>query len=585
MKRGIFYTGCRTAAGLAALGLCLATVACTTANGPTDDDASASTTPGRSNTITKPTTDLHTGAPAHTETTSHTDHIQTAIDTRLASASLTGQADAALVEFYRQRNNEPAWYDDGQLGDLGRTLVATIETIDRQGLVATDYLADDVRNEMGAGAAGPLSPSDIAARDVALSRGFLRLAKDLHHGIVADPKVRASFPAKTPGPDYTGALEQAADDDPARVLAGLGPQQPGYPKLVDALARYRAIQGNGGWPTIPDGPVLRQGMQDTRIATLWRRLQITGDAPADQPAPSRYDDTIMAAMRHYQRRNGLGVDGLLGVNTLAALNVSARARVGAIVRNLERWRWMPSQFGPRYIAVNVPAFTLIAVDNDQQQLSMNVIVGGSYDDRATPIFGDTMRYLVFRPYWNVPHGIAADEIVPKQRANSGYLASKHYQIVKVFGPNAEVLPATPANIDAVARGELNIRQEGGPNNALGLVKFIFPNHHAVYLHSTPADSLFDRTQRDLSHGCVRVSDPEALAAFVLSEQPAWTRARIDDAMHNGDWQHVDLAEGIPVYLMYQTAFVVDDTVNFRADLYDRDPALRAAMNTRFAERI
>lgn len=505
-----------------------------------------------------------------------------AIAARLKGMNASNEQLKGLKAFYKNNGYVPAWFDaDGTPRDNARAYFSTIPHLDEQGLAPASY-RNPTLQDVVSGETPVESPEALARYDVALSQQFVALAHDLHSGVIDDPAIHVQWQEPNEPVDYQDVLARAADGQVEDIIAGLAPQQPEYQQLKRALARYRQIADDGGWPQIPEGEVLREGMKDPRIATLWTRLQATGDAPDGQSAPKAYNDTIMSAMKHYQTRNGLKVDGLLGPSTRDALNVTAAQRIDEIKLNMERWRWMPASFGDRYIAVNVPAFELDAYDANGQNLDMNVIVGGSYNDRETPIFGDSMQYLVFRPYWNVPPSIAADEIVPKQRDNPNYMASKHYQIVANFGPDAQPMAITPANVNAVAAGDLLVRQDGGPDNALGLVKFIFPNDMAIYLHSTSAQQLFDRTDRDLSHGCVRVEDPVALATFALNGDPSWSRADIDHAMHTGGRKRVDLPESIPVYLQYWTAFVDDDTVNFRADLYDHDDELDSALKSKAA---
>ncbi|WP_423822187.1 L,D-transpeptidase family protein [Salinisphaera sp. SPP-AMP-43] len=567
----------KAAQGAAGSLLIVAVAACATATSPADTaHTQTDAAPTTSTTMAQGTTAPEVGQNGALQQSP----LRQAMTQR---TEMTGDnaAGTALKSFYADRDQRPVWFDDqGRITDRAVALVDYVGQIGRQGLLPTDYL--DSSSAQRVTAEPPASPSDLADDEITLSQTFLILARDLHHGRVDDDSIRAQWPTPNKSVDYRQALSQASQGNPGDVLDALAPQQPAYKNLIGALAAYRKLEDNGGWPTIDDGPVLKQGMTDPRIAVLWQRLQVTGDAPAELSAPQQYDTVIMDAVRHYQKRNGLKTDGVFGPNTRKALNVPVTRRIEEIRVNLERWRWMPDSFGDRYIAVNVPDFSLRAV-NGEQSLNMPVIVGGSYNDRATPIFGDMMRYLVFRPFWNVPAGIAADEIVPEVRKDPNYLASKNYQIVKRFSPDAQPMAVTPAHIDAVAAGKLHIRQAGGPNNALGLVKFIFPNKHAVYLHSTPADQLFNRTDRDLSHGCVRVADPEGLAAFVLSDKSAWSQQHIDSAMHTGQRQRVDLPEPIPVYLMYWTAFVKDNTVNFRSDLYDHDPKLDTALTATSAQ--
>jgi len=511
----------------------------------------------------------------------------------------------AVADYYASHDEAPAWFDDESAPRPAiKSLLDTLSRADRQGLTVADYgydvLAQRIQSIEDAGQT--LSPDDIATLDIRLSLAFVAYAVDLHRGRVEPGRdVRPRWYEELPTGDYAGALARATDaGDVDDALAELRPPHAGYTLLVKALADYRAIVDNGGWPTIGDGPLLETGMRDARVPVLRRRLHITGDLPPDSPmgddlgdgvasldnldrdqpvnlTSARFDRDLADSVRHFQARHGLATDGRVGPATRAALNVSAAARVHQIELNLERWRWLPGDLGDRYVMVNIPEYRLRAYDHGQAVLQMNVVVGKSYDDRATPVFSDRMKYVIFRPYWNIPYGIAVKEILPKARANIGYLAARQYQIVKVFGPNAKPLAATQANLDRVEAGDLRMRQAAGPHNALGLIKFMFPNEYAVYLHDSPSEQLFSRTERDFSHGCVRVADPAALAEFVLAGRPEWTPAHIDEALHSGKRQRVNLAQELPVYLIYWTAFVNDDGVQFRNDLYNHDPQLERAM--------
>ncbi|KEZ78781.1 L,D-transpeptidase family protein [Salinisphaera hydrothermalis] len=517
-----------------------------------------------------------------TKTPPPPDAVKQAIVHRLdTTPHETPAARAALLGFYDQRDDAPAWFapDARTPRDVSGQFIDYLKGIDRQGLSRRHYI--DSTTWAALQVPGVRRPDALARQDIALSRAFLGLARDIDNGRVHNAAIRSDW-RHDPDPTNDDARLTTAlqDDDPSQVLNALQPDHAGYRELIAALAHYRDIQSAGGWPRIASGPTLRAGMQDPRIPTLRERLHITGDLddPSATAATARtYTPRLADAVRHFQRRHGLDADGRVGPDTLTALDVPVGVRIDTLKLNLERWRWMPRHFGPRYIAVNIPAFSLTAVDDGVTELAMNVIVGGAHDNRATPVFADRMRYLIFRPFWNVPHHIAVDEIVPHARRDPQYMADRGYQIVKAFAPHATPLPVTPQHLSDVVAGRLQIRQAGGRGNALGLVKFMFPNPYAVYLHSTPATSLFSRSQRDLSHGCVRVADPVALARFALAGRRDWNTARIQQAMHQGGRQRVNLAQPLPVYLMYWTAFVNADGVNFRRDIYGRDARLGQAL--------
>jgi len=321
-------------------------------------------------------------------------------------------------------------------------------------------------------------------------------------------------------------------------LAAMTPQDSSYTVLREAFARYKGIVAAGGWPKVG-------GVADA--AALRRRLAIEGDL-SDTTAST--GDAMTSAIREFQERHGLAVTGRLSKATIEALNVSADERLTQIASNLERMRWLPRSLGSRYILVNVPAFRLEAYDSGQKKLEMKVVVGSENQGRSTPVFSDSMEFVVFRPYWSVPPSIAAKEFFPKYGAN---------------------LPAAYETYHE--KGALRIRQHPGEKNALGLVKFLFPNDFNIYLHDTPAKALFQQTDRAASHGCNRLEHPDQLAESVLD----WSNERVEQAMHGAENRTIALERKIPVYIVYFTAYSRDGQLYFADDLYGRDEALEDQM--------
>jgi murein L,D-transpeptidase YcbB/YkuD len=487
----------------------------------------------------------------------------------------------ALRRFYEHRAFRPAWYDDGRWHDAADSLTAVLRRADRHGLVPADYGAAALAQSLSDTTAAALAPSALARLDVRLTAAAIDYATDLFNGRIAPEAVDPDWYLRDDTTDVGTMLTDAlARDSVPGALRRMAPRHPGYQRLQDALGTYRTLADAGGWPTVPAGDVLHPGDTSARVPVLRERLAMTNDLPAPDALErdSAYDAALARAVHHFQQRHGLTTDSLLGPSTRAALNVPATERARQIALNMERWRWLPDDLGRRHVLVNIPAFRLKAYRDGDLALRMDVVAGAAYQSRETPIFADTMEYVIFRPFWNIPPGIANGEILPKARGNRDYLVDNNYQIVSHYGPGAEVYDPYATSLDRVASGELRLREKAGPTNALGLVKFMFPNEYAVYLHDTPADHLFSKVERDFSHGCVRVERPEDLAVFVLSEKDDWTRDRIRRAMHQGSWQQVDLDAPIPVYLAYWTAFVdPDGTVNFRQDVYDHDGALDRAL--------
>jgi murein L,D-transpeptidase YcbB/YkuD len=414
-----------------------------------------------------------------------------------------------------------------------------------------------------------------AAWAAALEAALQRYLRHLHAGrvsprelgfrVVATPPSDAELAQRLAAAAARGALAPLVDD--------LRPPLAQYRHLRAALARYRLLADGTPLPALPAlgiGPAVPPGQEDAAAAALRQRLIAFGDlsAQALSPDPGGYDAVLADAVRRFQARHGLEPDGVLGRATLAELNVAPALRVRQIELALERLRWLPRRSGRPVIAVNIPMYRLWAwdrgADDDRPSLSMGVIVGKAMRTR-TPVFADELRYLVFRPYWNVPRSIVRDELLPAIARDPTYLARHDMELSSVPG---DELP--------------RIRQRPGPKNALGLVKFIFPNDANVYLHGTPAPQLFARSRRDFSHGCVRVEDPAALAHWLLQGQPDWSREAIVAAMEGGSTRQVDLPEPVPVLLYYLTAMVApeDGTLRFAADVYGHDRALERALARR-----
>ncbi|HQR56869.1 MAG TPA: L,D-transpeptidase family protein, partial [Burkholderiaceae bacterium] len=350
-----------------------------------------------------------------------------------------------------------------------------------------------------------------------------------------------------------------------------------------ALARYRALIDDPAWksplPPLPVGargspPKLEPGQPYAGLGPLRARLVALGDLAPDAVLATIYDGAWVDAVMSFQRRHGLTPDGIVGKATLAQLNVPPGVRERQIVLSLERLRWTPLLQGPRMIVINVPEFVLRAYevrgDRILVRATMKVIVGKSMDTR-TPLIEEQMRYIEFQPYWNVPPSIARGEVVPRLRRDAGYFDREGFEFVAAQGRVVETL--TPGMLDAVLAGTARIRQRPGPRNALGDIKFVFPNRENIYLHHTPSVQLFERDRRDFSHGCIRVEQPVALAMFALDGMPDWTEARIRHAMTETSPSTVRLADPIPVVIAYATAIVKDGRIHFFDDIYGHDRRL------------
>ena len=479
-----------------------------------------------------------------------------------------------VSRLYGAYGNIPLWLGEGGL-DKSRSAALT------QALLSTPQDALDTRRyPIGALATALVAldktkhptAAQYADADVLLTSAYAALGEDLLTGQV-EPKTMSQDWHIDPGEDHVdSALARSFRSDALdKALAQMRPQDEGYAALQKQLDRWRGIAAKG-WPTVPAGPALKPGdtADPARLEALRARLAAEGiaiapasaspGAPAGGAMATRnggaaYDRGLAAAVAEYQRRHAIGVDSILGEETVNSLNLSATYRLQQIAANLERYRWLPRTLGSRYILVNVPAFQLTAFDQGKPALQMKVIVGQEYEDKKTPVFSDSMEYVVFRPYWMITPEIQAKEIEPKIAVDPGYMAKND---LEYFDDH----------------GQQRIRQLPGPKNSLGLIKFMFPNDFNIYLHDTPEDQLFKKDVRAFSHGCIRLEKPEELARFVLG----WPADKIDQQMHDGPNNHtVGLPRKIPVYITYFTTYVVDGQLLFGNDLYSRDDELTHAV--------
>ncbi len=484
------------------------------------------------------------------------------------------EAYAVLSPFYKSREMAPLWVTGQEPNARARQMVEILARAHLDGLDPADYGA----GELGALLAAT-QPDRLAELELRLSLGLIRMASDLGVGRTA-PRVSDEklYPYREEV-DGAEVIRGAAEaKDLAAYLRAYQPQTPRYDRLKQALADYRALAKAGGWAPLPDGPTLKPGMTDARIAQLRARLRLWGDLSQDDDRalsggdPAFYDEALAVAVKRTQYRHGLAQDAAVGKATLAALNVPVEARIEQLVLNLERRRWMRDDFGQRYIFVNLADFKLKLVDEPKTLLDMRVVVGKPY--HKTPVFSEEMTYLEINPFWNVPPSIARKEILPKIKRDASYLAKHNFTLFSDWSGGAKVLD--PATIDwTLARNfPYKLRQGPGDGNSLGRLKFMFPNHFNVYLHDTPAKSLFEKASRSFSHGCIRVHDPVGLAAAVLALTPDWPQARIEAAIESGERTVVTLAEPVPVHISYLTAFVnKDGSIHFRGDIYQRDKQL------------
>jgi murein L,D-transpeptidase YcbB/YkuD len=332
-----------------------------------------------------------------------------------------------------------------------------------------------------------------------------------------------------------------------------------YKKLKEQLARYTDIAKKGGWPmvNISGKKPLKQGESSPDIATVKTHLYLTGDLPVNDTSMI-FNDTLTLALQSFQERFGLKTTGTINAETIKELNVPAIERVKQLLINLERMRWMPSQPEGKLILVNIPEFVLHVLENGKKVFDMKIVVGK--EGHNTMMFTKTLNQIVFSPYWNVPPSIVKDELLSEMAKDPNYLANQNMEIT------------------GESDGIPEIRQLPGEKNALGKVKFLFPNSHNIYFHDTPAKSLFERNRRAFSHGCIRLSEPEKMAGYLLQNNPSWDEMKIIEAMNTGQEQFVKLKDPVEVFITYYTAWVDEEgRLNFREDIYKHDAKIKRKM--------
>ena len=497
----------------------------------------------------------------------------------LRAAGIALQQPVALVQFYDQRAYEPAWLDTDGLLPPADALLKTVANAGREGLRATDYHHNEISKALDAIRVEPVaSIQQWADLDLLLTDTWLTYASHLLSGRLSPQKVDPQWTIKPRSRDLAAMLKEALEkNDVTAALDALSPTNTAYVRLRTALADYRELEKKGGWTRISPGPTLAKGVRHPRVKEVRARLRVTGElvkgTTDTRGAEDLFDEGLRQAVRRFQQRHGLPDNGAVGAETLAELNVPVSQRMRQIAVNMERWRWLPDDLGQRYILVNIPDFSMSVVEGSQRVLDAKVIVGKSV--LQTPVFTANMSYLVLSPRWNVPQTIAVKDKLPELRRDAYALARQNIRIYNQ-GKNEIDPRSVDWNTVSINNFPYRLRQDPGPRNALGKVKFMFPNPYNVYLHDTPSHDLFNRSQRTFSHGCIRISKPIELAEYLLKGDQRWTRDAILTASTSGRERIVQLPEEVPVHIVYWTAWVAEDgAVNFRNDIYERDkPLLR-----------
>ncbi len=463
-----------------------------------------------------------------------------------------------VKRLYGSFGNVPLWLELDGVQQRGNDLLAAIEQAPTHALTTDGYPLDSIKAVVNSdNVMKNATAQALADADVLLTAAYVAYASDMLIGQV-DPKTVSqawNIPARISEVD-SSLIQSLQSPSMAEALTAMAPGDSSYAILRSAYARYQTLATSGGWTPIPTGAPVKPGgtIALNRLSLLRQRLAVEGVlSDTTQPAATTgatYGTTLVEAVKLFQERHGLATTGILGKATLLALNVPVAERVQQIASNMERHRWLPRSLGSKYIYVNVPAFRVEAYDSGQKVFEMKVVVGAEYQGRATPVFADSMEFVVFRPYWNVTDAIAEKEIFPAMERDPGYLDRGNFELYS-------------------DHGKRRVRQKPGGANALGMVKFMFPNDFNIYLHDTPSKALFEQADRAASHGCIRLEKPDEMAEWVLG----WDVAKVHAAMDGADNQTVNLPKKIPVYIVYFTTYARDGQLYFADDLYGRDTVL------------
>ena len=484
-----------------------------------------------------------------------------------------------LPGLYQRRDFRPIWTDTV----MQEELISSIEDTYKEGLDPNDYHLEEInRLRAQLNTSDPQDPRMLALFDLLLTDSLARLA---YHSIFGKEDPLTHHPhwnlaVKIDDLDPVGFLEKAIESDSlARTISGWKPQLPIYQQLIMALAKYRSIQANGGWNPVPLGPTLRKGLEDQHVPLLRQRLAATGDLTDKSTDSMVFDETLEQAVIHFQGRHRLHPDGAVGRKTLEALNVSVEKRIDQIRVNLERARWVLHALGEEFVLVDIAGFHVFIYQDRKVIWTSRVQVGKPY--RNTPVFKSSIEYLEFNPTWTIPPGILSKDILPATKNDPDYLNKRN---INVLDRNGNLVDQSSIDWSQYPGRSFPymLRQEPGPNNALGRVKFIFPNKHFVYLHDTPSKSFFEQTSRTFSSGCIRVENPFELAELLLNDPSNWSYDKIMEVVDSKQTRKVFLDKPMPVLLLYWTVTVEEDgTVHFKEDPYGRDNAVMEGLKGKF----
>jgi L,D-transpeptidase YcbB len=477
-----------------------------------------------------------------------------------------------LKGYYASPDAEFVWVEQGRLTEDGSALAAAIAKSGADGLNPKDY------QELAFEALPNLSgEEDEAGAELALSQAFLKMARDLSGGRTSPSLNSTTIVIERKTVDPKKWLDIARNSGAAAAFSTLRPRHSQYAKLRQLLATYKNFQALGGWEPIAAGPTLKPGMRDSRVAEMRASLAARGYKGLTSADPILYDPELLNAVKTFQLNNGVEDDGIAGKGTLAIMNVPSEERIRQIIVNMERWRWLPNDLGTRHVLVNQAGFELFLVDGGKTVDRRRVIVGKPF--HATPMFSDKIGYAEFNPTWTVSADIAKAEFLSKLQDDPGYLAANDYILYSSWAEGAAELDPYSVDWNSVTgKFPYRIVQQPGKKNALGVVKFMFPNKHNIYLHDTPSRQLFAKTGRAFSHGCIRVAKPMEFAEKLFGIDQNLSRAQLDTFVSGGALKRVNLKTKVPIHLTYFTIWIGDDgRTAFHSDVYGRDRVVSELM--------
>jgi L,D-transpeptidase YcbB len=482
--------------------------------------------------------------------------------------------DLCLAVIYHTTGSIPLWISETGPDSRATIILKFLMNSAEEGLNPEKYEIGEIADLWAA-----TVPAFLTRLDTLLTYNLVKYIHDISYGQIQPltPNNTVFAEAGEMSFDIVAAIKNAlAAPDLAAYLTSLAPAHKHYQDLKKALKVYRSIAASGGWKRIPEGATLRPGETDDRLQLIYKRMLAPGIPPIPPPESKVYGNPLQKAVARFQQLNGISADGVIGPQTLAAMNVPASRLVEQIIVNMARWRWQSHELGKKYVLINIAGYNLTAFKDEEIVLNFPVIIGQL--QHQTPVFSDSIKYIEFNPFWNITPSIAKNEELPHLKKNSRYLTDRHVRLFSSWEVDATELDSTTVNWHQVSPSRMagfKLRQDPGPWNALGRIKFVFPNKYSIYMHDTPAHDLFSRTKRDFSHGCIRLSNPLALAIFALEDQgKGWTREKIESFFDSGKRMVINLSPSLPIHITYQTTWVdKDGQIHFNRDIYSRDEKL------------